>query len=310
MSQLNRTTQTQRQPGSAIKPLTYLAALQAGLQPNTLIRDQPITFPPIGSRRSGRDNIAGERRPARRGGLLVAAQFRHGSGGFYTLRRGLENSRNIITARLLDGGIADTGRSLDRVCALALEARIYPDCVRYYPFVLGAQPVHMIDLAAFYAAVANEGARPAPHGIDFIEDGGRTVYKYPTTPLIRIGSADRTSFYQLKTILQGVVARGTARSIAELSPYVAGKTGTTEDSVDAWFVGFTNDVPSPSGSATTTATANAARSATAPPARAWRCRSLLRSSKRSGRTKSRPKRRSAAPRRRRDAISSICRSIT
>ena len=83
------------------------------------------------------------------------------------------------------------------------------------------------------AAVANEGARPQPHAIDSIEVGGRTIYQYPNTPPPTIGAAaDHTSFYQLKTMLQGVVARGTARAIGALSPYVAGKTGTTEDSVD------------------------------------------------------------------------------
>ena len=100
----------------------------------------------------------------------------------------------------------------------------------------------MIDLAAFYAAIANEGALPQPHGIDSIEQNGRTIYQYPNAPLPRIGAADPAAFYQLKTILQGVVARGTARAIASLSPYVAGKTGTTEDAVDGWFIGFTNDV--------------------------------------------------------------------
>ena len=90
------------------------------------------------------------------------------------MRRGLENSINVVTAHLLDGGIdADPEASLDEVCATAKAAKIYTDCVRYYPFVLGAQPVHMIDLAAFYAAVANEGARPQPHAIDAIEANGR-----------------------------------------------------------------------------------------------------------------------------------------
>ncbi len=79
--------------------------------------------------------------------------------------------------------------------------------------MLGAQPVKMIDLAAFYAAIANEGALPQPHGIDSIEQDGRTIYQYPNTPLPRIGDADPAAFYQLKTILQGVVARGTARRI-------------------------------------------------------------------------------------------------
>jgi membrane carboxypeptidase/penicillin-binding protein len=123
-----------------------------------------------------------------------------------------------------------------------MAAKIYSQCVRYYPFVLGAQPVRMIDIAGFYAAVANEGALPTAHGIDSIEQHGKTIYRYPTTPLPWIGAADRASFYQLKTMLQGVVARGTARAIGGLSTYVAGKTGTTEDAVDGWFIGFTNDV--------------------------------------------------------------------
>ncbi len=100
----------------------------------------------------------------------------------------------------------------------------------------------MIDLAAFYAAVANEGALPRPHAIESIEADGRMIYRYPTTPLPFIDAADRAAFYQLKTMLQGVGARGTARAIGGLSPYVAGKTGTTEDAVDGWFIGFTNDV--------------------------------------------------------------------
>jgi membrane peptidoglycan carboxypeptidase len=164
-------------------------------------------------------------------------------GGMFTMRRGLENSVNVVTAHLLDGGIsADPEKSLDQVCATAVAAKIYAECVRYYPFVLGAQPVRMIDLAAFYAAVANEGALPKPHAVESIEADGHTVFQYPNAPLPFIGAADRTSFYQLKTMLQGVVARGTARAIGGLSPYVAGKTGTTEDAVDGWFIGFTNDV--------------------------------------------------------------------
>jgi penicillin-binding protein 1A len=244
LSQLNRAAQTQRQPGSAIKPLTYLTALQHGLQPNTLVLNEPITFPPIGSGIDGRDVISrefdGNARPE---DFWSPRNADYGEGGVFTMRRGLENSINVVTAHLLDGGIdADPAKSLDDVCATAVAAKIYAQCVRYYPFVLGAQPVRMIDLAAFYAAVANEGALPQPHGIDSIEQNGKTIYQYPAAPLLWIGAADRTSFYQLKTILQGVVARGTARGIGGLSSYVAGKTGTTEDAVDGWFIGFTNDV--------------------------------------------------------------------
>jgi len=230
LSQLNRTTQSQRQPGSALKPLTYLAALQKGLQPNTYVRDQEITLPPI------------------TGGVVreqdywTPRNYDRGEWGVVTLRRALENSRNLATANLLDGGIdVDPHRSLDRICALALEAQIYRECVPYYPFVLGAQPVRPIDLAPFYAAIANEGIRPQPYAIDSIEHNGLVVYRHQAANAA-IGSADRVSFYQLKTMLQGVLQRGTARSLAALAPYVAGKTGTTEGENDAWFVGFTNDV--------------------------------------------------------------------
>ena len=244
LSQLNRSAQTQRQPGSAMKPLTYLTALQRGLQPNTLVLNEPITLPPIGTGIDGRDVISRDY-----GGYARPEDFwsprnaDYNEGGVYTMRRGLEHSVNVVTAHLLDGGISQSPeKSLDEVCATAVAAKIYSQCVRYYPFVLGAQPVRMIDLAAFYAAVANEGALPQPHGIDSIEENGHTIYQYPNAPLPRIDAADRASFYQLKTMLQGVVARGTARSIGALSPYVAGKTGTTENAVDGWFIGFTNDV--------------------------------------------------------------------
>jgi penicillin-binding protein 1A len=244
LSQLNRTAQTQRQPGSAMKPVTYLTALQRGLQPNTLVLNDPITFPPIGAATNGRDVISREFGDnAREEDYWSPRNDDYSQGGVLTLRRGLESSVNLVTAHLLDGGIdAQPEKSLDDICATAIAAKIYSECVRYYPFILGAQPVKMINLAAFYAAIANEGALPQPHGIDSIALDGHTVYQYPDAPLPRIGAADPAAFYQLKTILQGVVARGTARAIASLSPYVAGKTGTTEDAVDGWFIGFTNDV--------------------------------------------------------------------
>jgi 1A family penicillin-binding protein len=231
LSQINRVTQTQRQPGSAFKPFTYLAALHKGLQPNTLVQDSPITLPP-----PGHASIVRER------DYWTPKNYDGGSAGVLTLRRALENSKNLVTARLLDGGIDyDPGQSLARVCELALEAQVYHDCVAYYPFVLGAQPVRLIDLAAFYASVANEGRRPTPHAIDKVEQNGKVVFA-SKPDLQALAGNDRVAFYQLKTMLQGVLARGTARAIAHLAPYVGGKTGTSDDENDAWFVGFTNDV--------------------------------------------------------------------
>src|SRR5262245_16780821 len=83
------------------------------------------------------------------------------------------------TVHLLDGGIEKKPEaSLDRVCSLAAEARIYHECEKYYPFVLGAQPVRPVDLAAFYAAIANEGLRPTPHVVESIETDGSVVYHH------------------------------------------------------------------------------------------------------------------------------------
>ena len=114
LSQLNRATQAQRQPGSAIKPLSYLAALRR-LQPNTYVSDDSITLPPIGNGR------------AREQDYWTPRNYDGGGGGVLTLRRALENSRNLATVHLLDGGIDDTPEaSLDRVCALALEAQNLP----------------------------------------------------------------------------------------------------------------------------------------------------------------------------------------
>ena len=160
-----------------------------------------------------------------------------------TLRRALENSKNLVTAGLLAGGIeSEPAKSLERVCELALEAQLYKECVQRYPFVLGAQPVRLLDLAAFYAAIVNEGLRPQPHAIDKIEQNGLVVYRHDSSSSSWIGSADRAAFYQLKSMLQGVLERGTAQSIRQLAPYVGGKTGTTDNENDAWFAGFTNDV--------------------------------------------------------------------
>ncbi|MCP3371185.1 penicillin-binding protein 1A [Bradyrhizobium cajani] len=231
-SQLNRVVQSLRQPGSTLKPLTYLAALQKGLQPNTLVMDEPITLAPIGATGS-----AGQR------GFWSPRNYDGGASGAITLRRALENSRNLATAQLFATGLDDSAeQGLDRVCELAMEAQLYKECMRYYPFVLGAQTVRLIDLAAFYAAIANEGARPQPHAIETIEQDGRAIYRHDPRAVDWIGSADRASFYQLKSLLQGVLARGTAHAVKHLSPYVGGKTGTTDNWADAWFVGFTNDV--------------------------------------------------------------------
>ena len=196
--------------------------------PTRLVEDDEITLPPIGG---GREQ-----------GLLDAQELRWRRGRHADASpraRELAQPRHRTSAH---GGIEEKPEaSLNRLCELALEAQIYRECMRYYPFVLGAQPVRPIDLAAFYAAIANEGVRPVPYAVESIERDGETIYRHEAAS-VAINSVDRAAFYQLKTLMQGVLARGTARSIAHMSPYVAGKTGTSDNENDAWFVGFTNDV--------------------------------------------------------------------
>jgi penicillin-binding protein 1A len=233
LSQLNRTTQAARQPGSTIKPLTYLAALGKGLQPDTLVSDDEISLRvgPHARRGHGREDE-----------YWSPKNYDGGGGGVLTMRSALEHSRNRATVHLLDGGIErDPEASLNRVCDLAVEALIYHQCQRFYPVILGAQPVRPVDLAAFYATIANEGTRPSPFTVESIERDGQVIYRHKPMP-VTVKSVDPAAFYQLKSMLQGVVARGTARSISGLSPFVAGKTGTSDDENDAWFIGFTNDV--------------------------------------------------------------------
>lgn len=228
LSQLNRTTQAWRQPGSALKPVTYLAALKAGLGPQSIVYDTPITLAPIdGSKKED---------------YWTPKNYSGGASGRITLEQALERSRNLATVHLLDGGIAGTPKeSLDRVCEIAREGKLYEKCEPFFPFVLGAQPLRVIDLAAFYAGIANGGVRPSPYAIESIAQQDHVIYRHEPA-LVPIGPPDAARFFQLKSMLQGVVARGTATSLRALAPYVAGKTGTTDDSADTWFVGFSNDV--------------------------------------------------------------------
>jgi membrane carboxypeptidase/penicillin-binding protein len=114
--------------------------------------------------------------------------------------------------------------------------------MKNYPFILGAQGLRMIDLAGFYAAVANEGLRVTPYTIDAIEKNGQAVYRHQAGAPVYMAKGDRAAFFQLRTILEGVVARGTAAGMKHLAGFVGGKTGTTDNENDAWFGGFTSDV--------------------------------------------------------------------
>jgi membrane peptidoglycan carboxypeptidase len=167
------------------------------LQPNTLVRDQDITLPPIQASKRSED-------------YWSPKNYDGSTSGIITLRSALEKSRNLATVSLLDGGIASNApASLDQLCTLAVELKIYKECERYYPFVLGAQPVRPIDPAQFYATIANEECGRRRTSGD--QQNGNIVYRH-SSALYQVSGADRASFYQLKTILQGVVEAAWAQT--------------------------------------------------------------------------------------------------
>jgi len=225
LSQYNRATQAARQVGSALKPFIYLSAMNLGFQPNTKIPDMPINLPPID-----------------RGGQWYSPHdFDRGTRGLVTARQAVEQSLNLPTVRIASEMGANPTDGLDYIRGVTQELGIYDKPIRYYPFVLGAQPTRLIDMVTAYATIANIGLKPTPHFIDSIEENGKLVYQRPRFDLQKL-SVDRVSFYQIRHILEGTVARGTAQKLKDLTGFVAGKTGTTNGSNDTWFICFTNDL--------------------------------------------------------------------
>lgn len=235
-SPLNRAVHAIRQPGSSIKPVTYAVALNSGLQPNTLMPDAEITIPPLEK------------------GAHYWSPFNYERGGdtITTLRRALENSRNRVTARLLYAITPNPPQSLDMIRDLMKECGAHPEPPRHYAIILGGIDVTMLNMAACYATIANLGYRPQPHLIDSVISGNKTLFSFPENALTPITKVDGVTFYQLRSLMQGVIKRGTAyrvsTELANLSPgepisnFIAGKTGTSQQQKDAWFMGFTNDI--------------------------------------------------------------------
>lgn len=210
-SKFNRATQAHRQPGSTFKPFIYAAALDSGFTPSTVLVDEPLEFP-NGWKPQNYERI-----------------FR----GPMTLREALEKSVNIIGIKLLQ----ETG--VDKVIQYAKRMGIQSTLRRDLSLALGTSEVTLLELTTAYAAFANGGMVPEPVAILRVEDmEGRILYK--ATPALRKALSPETA-YIMARLLQGVVERGTGRR-ATIGRPVAGKTGTTEDFIDAWFVGFTPDL--------------------------------------------------------------------
>lgn len=207
-SQFNRATLARRQPGSAFKPIVYLAALEHGLGPDDLVADGPLSM-------GGWSPGNGTWRPR----------------GEITLEEALAHSVNTAAVRvLLRGG--GPRAAIEVAQRLGLDGRFPKDA----SIALGTGEVTLLDLTAAYAAIANGGLRVEPFGIAAASAGGRPLPLARPAPrrVMETGHAAA-----LRRMLEAVVNRGTGRAAAIPGRAVAGKTGTTQDFRDAWFVGFT-----------------------------------------------------------------------
>ncbi|WP_181703685.1 penicillin-binding protein 1A [Chthonobacter albigriseus] len=237
-SEFNRATQAMRQPGSSFKPFVYSAALDNGYTPASVVLDAPIEV----------DQGAGL-------GLWKPSNYGGGFGGPSTLRTGIERSRNLMTVRLAQ----DMGMPL--VAEYAKRFGVYDNMKPMLSFSLGAGETTVLRMVNAYSMIANGGRRVQPTLIDRVQDRfGRTVYKHdqricegcnaegwrgqdePQLIDEREQVLDPMTAYQITSMMEGVVQRGTATVVKSLNRPIAGKTGTTNDEKDAWFVGFTPDL--------------------------------------------------------------------
>jgi penicillin-binding protein 1A len=211
-SEFNRAVNARRQPGSAFKPFVYLAALEAGWTPARMLEDTPISFT-FGGRTWAPENYDGK--------------FR----GQVTLQQALEESINVPTVRLAK----EIG--VERIIAVAKRLGIQSQIQPNLALALGASDVTLLELTAAYAALANQGARMEPIVVRYVTDAqGRMIEENIPQGREAVRPAEA---YVLTQMLRGAVERGTAVSARSLGRPLAGKTGTTNDFSNAWFVGYT-----------------------------------------------------------------------
>lgn len=212
-SQFNRATQALRQTGSAIKPIFYTAALEKGFTPASVIVDEPTNFV---------DKWTGN--------PWTPKNYDGEYHGAVTLRTGLEESRNVITAKLLDYISPQVGVEYCR--KFGITSTIYP----YLSLALGAFEVTLQELVSAFSVFPNKGLRARPYFIVKIEDKDGNVLEENLPQTEEVISPQIA--YMMTYLLQGVVQRGTAASAASLNWPLGGKTGTTNKFTDAWFIGF------------------------------------------------------------------------
>jgi len=238
-SEFNRVTQAKRQPGSAFKPIVYAAALEKGFSPNTIILDAPF----VESQGVGLKNW----KPENYGKKFY---------GPSTLRKGIEYSRNLMTVRIAKI------LGLEEILDLSKKLNIYEEIPELLSVSLGAAETTLLNLTSAYAPFVNGGNKVDPNLIKRIQDRrGNTIYqprkrncsgcdKFISNDEVELPKIRNTSekvfseetAFQMTSILQGAVQRGTAKKLRSLNVPLAGKTGTTNDNYDAWFIGFSSNL--------------------------------------------------------------------
>ena len=238
LSQFNRSVQAKRQPGSAFKPFVYAAALENKFQPNSILLDAPYVM------QQAKDPI--KWKPDNYGNKFY---------GKSTLRSGVEQSRNLMTVRLTQS----IGNQ--KILEFAKNLKIYENPKNLLSYSLGAGETTLINLTNAYSIFVNGGKIFEPSIIDLIQDeSGKVIFKtnvydckncdeiasdttqFPTIENNKKNIIDNGTAYQMVSILQGVVERGTAKKMRNSKIPIAGKTGTTNNNMDAWFIGFTPDL--------------------------------------------------------------------
>ena len=237
-SEFNRVTQAKRQPGSAFKPFVYAAALENGFAPNTIVLDAPY----IAEQGIGLKNW----KPENYGKKFY---------GPSTLRKGIEYSRNLMTVRIAEN------LGLDKVLDLSNKLEIYDDIPELLSVSLGSAETTLMNLTSAYASFLNGGRKITPTLVNRIQDRrGKTIYKAENSkcygcdkflkesdefPVIKLQDdqvLSKETAYQITSILEGVVRRGTGKKLRDLGVPLGGKTGTTNNNYDAWFIGFSSNL--------------------------------------------------------------------
>ncbi|MHB8769978.1 MAG: penicillin-binding protein 1A [Syntrophales bacterium] len=214
-SEFNRATQSRRQPGSAFKPLIYTAAFDKGMTPSTVIVDAPIIYPD----------------PSSPDGVWKPKNFDEKFQGPTTLHNGLVHSRNIITIKILE----EIG--VDYAASYAVNMGITSQLSKNLSLALGTSGVTLQELIRAYGVLANEGKRVQPFFIAKIVD--RTGHVFEEAQVKAEQVIDPRIAFMTSYVMQDVVESGTGQRVKRLGRPVAGKTGTTDDTRDAWFMGFT-----------------------------------------------------------------------